>query len=92
MLPRALTAELREALEALGPELPAVRELRLRAGGTAGIVTGAGERMLLGRQGPIPVDRELIRRVLDRATGFSPGALRYEEQGLFLPLEGGCRL
>ena len=88
-----LPPELRSALEAL-PEKRwgQVQELRLRAGAPAKLVLPWGEELLMGPTGPIPVTDRLLGELLDRATSFSPYTLRGEESGLYLPLEGGCRL
>lgn len=51
-----------------------------------------GEEQLRGQQGPIPVTDRLLRELYDRATGYSPYALKTQETGLYLPLPGGCRM
>lgn len=88
-----LTPELRRALEAL-PEKRRrqVQELRLRTGAPAKLVLPWGEELLMGPSGLIYVTDRLLGELLDRATSFSPYTLRGEESGLYLPLEGGCRL
>lgn len=88
-----LTPELQRALD----RVPAKRkqqatELRFRIGAPAKLSFPWGEELLCGSAGPILVTDRLLRELLDRATGFSPYTLRGEEAGLFLPLEGGCRL
>ena len=88
-----LTPELREAFLSL-PERRRgqVAELRLRAGSPAKLVLPWGEELLVGPRGSIPVTDKLLSELLDRATHYSPYTLRGEESGLYLPLEGGCRL
>lgn len=70
----------------------AVMELRFRLGAPVKLVFPWGEELLMLGQTPIPVTDRLLKTLVDRATGFSPYALRGEEAGLFLPLEDGCRL
>lgn len=88
-----LTPELREAMAML-PERRRnqVAELRLRAGSRAKLVMPWGEELLMGPRGPVLVTDKLLSELLDRATHYSPYTLRGEESGLYLPLEGGCRM
>ncbi len=67
-------------------------ELRFRLGAPVKLVFPWGEELLMQGQASVPVTDGLLRTLVDRATGFSPYALRGEEAGLFLPLEDGCRL
>lgn len=69
-----------------------VTELRFRIGRPVTMVRSWGEEQLWGQQGAIPVTDRLLGELYDRATGFSPYALKTEETGLFLPLKGGCRM
>ena len=93
MEPKTLTPELQEAMAQLSLERQRqVMEIRLRQGGPVRAVFPWGEELLTRSGRPIAVTPELLQKLLDRATGFSPYALRLEETGLFLPLEGGCRM
>lgn len=67
-------------------------ELRFRKGRPVTVVFPQGEELLIGGGGGIPVTDRLLEEVLNRATGFSPYSLKLEETGLYLPLEGGCRM
>lgn len=88
-----LTPELRAAYLSM-PEKRRrqVAELRLRTGAYAKLVMPWGEELLMGPRGPVMVTDKLLTELLDRATHYSPYTLRGEESGLYLPLEGGCRL
>lgn len=66
-----------------------VTELRLRIGRPATMLIQNREEVLPGN---ILVTDKLLENLLNRATGYSPYALKLEESGLFLPLEGGGRL
>ena len=93
MLPKMLTDELRSAVEGLPTNRrKRVMELRLRSGYPVKAVYPWGEEALMRAGSSIMVTDRLLRELLDRATGFSPYTLREEEAGLFLPLEGGCRM
>lgn len=67
-------------------------ELRLRIGQMVTVVYRQGEAVLTGSSGGIPVTKELLEEILNRATGFSPYSLKLEETGLYLPLKDGCRM
>jgi stage III sporulation protein AA len=67
-------------------------EVRLRLGQPAQVVFPWGQELLTRAGRPIPVTGTTLKAVLDRATAFSPYALKLEETGLFLPLDKGCRL
>ena len=69
-----------------------VTELRFRIGRPVTMVRPWGEEQLRGYQGMIHVTDRLLQELYDRATSFSPYALKTEETGLFLPLKGGCRM
>lgn len=69
-----------------------VTELRFRMDRPVTMVRAWGEEQLRYQQGPILVTDRLLGELYDRATGFSPYALKTEETGLFLPLRGGCRM
>ena len=69
-----------------------VTELRFRIKRPVTMVRPWGEEQLRGEWGEIPVTDRFLRELYDRATGFSPYALKTEETGLFLPLRGGCRM
>ena len=69
-----------------------VTELRFRIGRTVTMVRPWGEEQLRWSGGFIPVTDRLLKELYDRATNFSPYALKTEETGLFLPLKGGCRM
>lgn len=88
-----LTPEVQRALNRLPPKrLGQVSELRFRIGAPVKLVFPWGEELLMDGQQPIPVTDRLLKELVDRATGFSPYALRGEESGLYLPLEHGCRM
>lgn len=88
-----LTPQLQRAIDQLPPKrLGQVSEIRLRMGYPVKLVLPWGEEMLTDTGQPIPVTNKLLRELVDRATGFSPYALRGEESGLYLPLERGCRM
>lgn len=70
----------------------AVTELRFRMGREAAMVLPWGEQILRSDQGGITVTDRLLRELYDRATGFSPYAMRIQETGLYLPLKDGCRM
>ncbi len=90
---KTLTPELQEAVGQLPRQrLQQLMELRLRRGGEVRAVYPWGEELLTYRGGSIPVTEQLLRDLLNRATGFSPYALRGEERGLFLPLDQGDRM
>lgn len=90
---KTLTPELQTAIAQLSPKRrEAIMEIRLRSGSSAKGVYAWGEELLTENGRPIAVTDKLLRELLDRATGFSPYALRLEETGLYLPLEGGCRM
>lgn len=69
-----------------------VTELRFRTGAPVKLVYPWGEELLCYGGRSFPVTGQLLREIMDRATGFSPYAFQKQEAGLFLPLEGGCRL
>jgi stage III sporulation protein AA len=56
------------------------------------LLTPWGQELLTLGGREIPVTEGLLQTLLDRATGFSPYALKLEETGLYLPLEHGCRM
>jgi stage III sporulation protein AA len=56
------------------------------------LVVPWGEELLTLEEREIPVTEGLLQTLLDRATGFSPYAMKLEETGLYLPLENGCRM
>lgn len=88
-----LPPELSRAFLALSSKRQnAAMELRFRLGAPVKLVFPWGEELLMQGQSPILVTDRLLKTLIDRATGFSPYALRSEEAGLFLPLEDGCRL
>ncbi len=90
---KTLTAELQTAMEQLPQKRKnAILELRLRKESFAKAVLPWGEELLTLYGRPIPVTDKMLKELLDRATGFSPYALRMEETGLYLPLEDGCRM
>ena len=91
MLDRTLPPELVRALEQLSHR-DELQELRFRCGSPVKAVYPWGETLLTIAGRPVPVTDKLIKTLLDRATGFSPYALRLEESGLYLPLENGCRM
>lgn len=64
-------------------------ELRFRIGRPVTVVFRMGEEVLPGH---VVVTDRLLNELLNRATGFSPYALKLEEMGLYLPLAGGCRM
>lgn len=66
-----------------------VLELRFRRDRPATAVFSQGEETL---PGCVVVTGPLLEELLNRATGFSPYSLKMEETGLYLPVEGGCRL
>ena len=91
MLERTLPPELRRSIErSLRRE--EIQELRFRLGSAVKAAYPWGEAALAVNGRPVPVTDELLKELLDRATGFSPYALRLEESGLYLPLEDGCRM
>lgn len=69
-----------------------VTELRFRKGQQVSLVFPWGQELLTAHGAPIPVTDKLLKELLDRATNFSPYALKLEETGLYLPLEHGCRM
>ena len=90
---KILTPELQGAMAQLpGQRREQLMELRLRLGRDVGTVYPWGEELLTYGGRPIPVTEQLLKELLNRATGFSPYALRGEERGLFLPLEHGDRM
>lgn len=90
---KILPEELQEALFALSPErLRQATELRFRMGRPVTVVFPWGEEVLSRHGRTFSVTDRLLRELVNRATGFSPYAYRVQESGLFLPLEGGCRL
>lgn len=85
-----LPPEVQRGVLLLTPERRAMAmELRFRMGRPAMVVFSWGEEVLPGN---IPVTSEILNELLNRATGFSPYALKLEETGLYLPLEGGGRM
>lgn len=66
-----------------------VLELRFRRDRPVTALFSGGEEILPGR---VLVTGTMLEELLSRATGFSPYSLKMEETGLYLPLEGGCRL
>ena len=91
MLDRTLTPDLQRGMMQ-NARRNEVQELRFRRGGPVKAVYSWGEAVLPVDGRPYPVTDRLLRELLDRATGFSPNALRLEESGLYLPLEDGCRM
>lgn len=85
-----LPEELRRAYDRLPKEKQQkVLELRFRRDRPVTAVFSHGEEVLPGQ---VVVTGSLLEELLNRATGFSPYALKMEETGLFLPVSGGCRL
>ena len=66
-----------------------VMELRFRRDRPVTAVFSGGEEALPGN---VIVTGQLLEELLNRAAGFSPYALKMEETGLYLPVEGGGRL
>lgn len=66
-----------------------ITELRFRIGRPAMVLIENREEVL---PGSVTVTDRLLEELLNRATGYSPYALKLEETGLFLPLEGGGRM
>jgi stage III sporulation protein AA len=90
---RALPPEVQEAFSRLPPKRKnQVTELRFRRGQPVKLLDPWGEELLTLEGREIPVTEGLLQALLDRATGFSPYALKLEETGLYLPLENGCRM
>lgn len=90
---KTLTPELQRAMEQLSPRRKnTIVEIRFRIGSQVKGVYPWGEELLTENGSPISVTEKLLQELLDRATGFSPYALRLEETGLYLPLEGGWRM
>lgn len=88
-----LTPELSQAIQRMPAQrLAMASELRLRRGQRARLAFPWGEELLTRNGQGIPVTEEMLTALVDRATGFSPYALRLEETGLYLPLEQGCRM
>ena len=93
MMISALTSEVQEALDRVEKARAAkLVELRFRRGQAVRMVFPWGEELLTCHGSPIPVTEQLLGEMVDRATGFSPYACKLEETGLYLPLEGGCRM
>ena len=93
MMISALTSEVQEALDRVEQARAAkLVELRFRRGQAVRMVFPWGEELLTRHGSPIPVTEQLLGEMVDRATGFSPYACKLEETGLYLPLEGGCRM
>lgn len=92
-----MTDTLPEEIRAAWLNLPESRkkdvtELRFRIGRPATMVRSWGEEQLRSPQGTVMVTDRLLRELYDRATAFSPYAMKTEETGLFLPIKGGCRM
>ena len=93
MIISALPPEVQEALDRVEKARAAkLVELRFRRGQAVRMVFPWGEELLTRHGSPIPVTEQLLGEMVDRATGFSPYARKLEETGLYLPLEGGCRM
>ncbi|MDD6024272.1 MAG: stage III sporulation protein AB [Oscillospiraceae bacterium] len=92
MLERILPEEVSHAFSAMSKIRRAqVIELRFRMGQPVAAGYPWGEALLDGGK-PLIVTEAMLRELLNRATGYSPYALKAEEMGLYLPLEGGCRM
>ena len=92
MLEGILPEEVSCAFTAMSkPRRAQVTELRFRTGQPVAVGYPWGEA-LLGSGKSLTVTEPMLRELLNRATGFSPYALKAEELGLYLPLEGGCRM
>lgn len=92
MLERILPEEVSYAFTAMSKNRrEQVTELRFRIGQPVAVGYPWGETLLDGGKSLI-VTETMLRELMNRATGFSPYALKTEEMGLYLPLECGCRL
>lgn len=90
---QTLPPELQQALDKLPPKKRReLQELRFRRGQSVSLVFPWGQELLTIGGRPVTVTDKLLRELLDRATNFSPYALKLEETGLYLPLENGCRM
>ncbi len=88
-----LPPRIQRALDELSPgRSRALNELRFRKGQNVTLIFPHGQELLTEGGRSIPVTDRLLKELLDRATNFSPYALRLEETGLYLPLEQGCRM
>lgn len=92
MLERILPEEVSHAFTAMSKNRrEQVTELRFRMGQPVAVGYPWGEALLDGGKNMTVTDT-MLRELLNRATGYSPYALKAEELGLYLPLEGGCRM